>query len=73
MKELNKNELKQVVGGGAGTILIIIAGVVFLIGVIDGEIKLKWQKLKNTVFKGNSVEKPSIQIHQEDAIMYIKL
>ena len=41
MKELNKNELKQVVGGGAGTILIIIAGVVFLIGVIDGQIKLK--------------------------------
>lgn len=73
MKELNKNELKQVVGGGAGTILIIIAGVVFLIGVIDGQIKLKWQKLKNTVFKGNFVEKPSIQIHQEDAIMYIKL
>ena len=36
MKELNKNELKQVVGGGTGTILIIIAGVVFLIGVIDG-------------------------------------
>ena len=73
MKELNKNELKQVVGGGAGTILIIIAGVVFLIGVIDGQIKLKWQKHKNTVFKGNFVEKPSIQIHQEDAIMYIKL
>lgn len=41
MKELSKNELKQVVGGGAGTILIIIAGVVFLIGVIDGQIKLK--------------------------------
>ena len=39
MKELNKNELKQVVGGGAGTILIIIAGVVFLIGVIDGYVR----------------------------------
>lgn len=39
MKELNKKELENVVGGGAGTVLIIIAGVVFLIGVIDGYIR----------------------------------
>ena len=36
MKELSKNELKQVVGGEDGTILIIIEGEVLLIGVIDG-------------------------------------
>lgn len=74
MKELNSSELSSINGGNHLAIgLAIIAGVTFLIGVIDGQIKLKWQKLKNTVFKGNFVEKPSIQIHQEDAIMYIKL
>lgn len=75
MKNLTNRELKQIVGGGLSVwgIAGIILGAIFGIGVIDGQIKLKWQKLKNTVFKGNFVEKPSIQIHQEDAIMYIKL
>ena len=71
--KLNEKELKQINGGGIGIGLLITAGIVFLAGLLDGQIKLKWQKLKNTVFKGNFVEKPSIQIHQEDAIMYIKL
>ena len=74
MKKLTNEELLNINGGiSVGSALITAGIVVFLIGVIDGQIKLKWQKLKNTVFKGNFVEKPSIQIHQEDAIMYIKL
>ena len=75
MKKINKNEMKKINGGGINIGLFIGIGsiITFLIGIIDGQIKLKWQKLKNTVFKGNFVEKPSIQIHQEDAIMYIKL
>ena len=72
---LKLEELKEIKGGGmsVGLIASLVGLGAFLIGILDGEIKLKWQKLKNTVFKGNSVEKPSIQIHQEDAIMYIKL
>ena len=74
MKEISKFELKSIRGGvGIWTIISAIAGIIFGSGILDGQIKLKWQKLKNTVFKGNFVEKPSIQIHQEDAIMYIKL
>ena len=72
---MNEYELNSVAGGKANySVLAIIGGLItFSIGAVDGQIKLKWQKLKNTVFKGNFVEKPSIQIHQEDAIMYIKL
>ena len=72
---LTSQELYDVKGGIGKWAVLTVAGtiVTFIIGVIDGQIKLKWQKLKNTVFKGNFVEKPSIQIHQEDAIMYIKL
>ena len=72
--KLSDKELKNIEGGvSLWAILGGIAGIIFGIGALDGQIKLKWQKLKNTVFKGNFVEKPSIQIHQEDAIMYIKL
>lgn len=39
MKELSNDELKQVKGGGAGIALLIGAGVVFLIGVIDGYVR----------------------------------
>ena len=74
MNELKDRELKNTFGGvSIWAIIGAIAGLIFGVGVLDGQIKLKWQKLKNTVFKGNFVEKPSIQIHQEDAIMYIKL
>ena len=76
MQNLNANESIKYVGGAKFTIGLVSALAFitsFILGVFDGEIKLKWQKLKNTVFKGNFVEKPSIQIHQEDAIMYIKL
>ena len=75
MKKLTDSEMMNITGGGIniGLCAMIAAGVTFITGLIDGQIKLKWQKLKNTVFKGNSVEKPSTQIHQEDAIMYIKL
>ena len=72
---LKNEELKDIKGGGMsfGLSASLVGLGALLIGVLDGQIKLKWQKLKNTVFKGNFVEKPSIQIHQEDAIMYIKL
>lgn len=74
---LKEEELISIIGGSIGKKVglgIFFAALgSFLIGFVDGQIKLKWQKLKNTVFKGNFVEKPSIQIHQEDAIMYIKL
>ena len=39
MNKLSKEELLKIKGGGAGTILIIVAGVVFLIGVIDGYVR----------------------------------
>ena len=76
---IKEHELCNIYGGKSSTSKFASFGIIlgilttFIIGVIDGQIKLKWQKLKNTVFKGNFVEKPSIQIHQEDAIMYIKL
>ena len=75
MTTLSKDEILNLKGGALkwGVIGLVTGIITFIIGVIDGQIKLKWQKLKNTVFKGNFVEKPSIQIHQEDAIMYIKL
>ena len=74
MQRMDNNSLAKINGGfSVWTGLAIAAIVVFIAGILEGQIKLKWQKLKNTVFKGNFVEKPSIQIHQEDAIMYIKL
>lgn len=74
MKILTTKQLEEIKGGWSLASLFGIGTfITFIIGAIDGQIKLKWQKLKNTVFKGNFVEKPSIQIHQEDAIMYIKL
>lgn len=39
MKEIDKNELKQIEGGGVGLGLAIIAGAVFIIGVIDGYVR----------------------------------
>lgn len=42
MKELNKNDLNQIVGGiSTWGILGIIAGIIFGVGVVDGLIKLK--------------------------------
>ena len=41
MQNLTMNELKQIKGGGisVGAGLLIVAGVVFLIGVIDGYVR----------------------------------
>lgn len=39
MTELNEKELKQISGGGIGLWLAIAAGVVFIIGVIDGYVR----------------------------------
>ena len=43
MEKIEEKELKNIKGGSisVGTILAIGAGIVFLIGVIDGQIKLK--------------------------------
>lgn len=39
--KLNEKELKQINGGGIGIGLLITAGIVFLAGLLDGQIKLK--------------------------------
>lgn len=39
MKKLNTNELKEINGGGIGTLFLIGGGIVFLIGVIDGYVR----------------------------------
>ena len=39
MKELSVNELSDVKGGGAAIGLAIVAGITFLIGVIDGFVR----------------------------------
>ncbi|MGE5456201.1 MAG: class IIb bacteriocin, lactobin A/cerein 7B family [Ignavibacteriales bacterium] len=39
MNELSKNELQQITGGGIGIGLMICAGIVFIIGVIDGYVR----------------------------------
>lgn len=39
MDKLNKKELMNISGGGLGTGLLIAAGIVFIIGVIDGYIR----------------------------------
>lgn len=39
MIEINNNELKQIKGGGVGLGIAIVAGIVFIIGVIDGYIR----------------------------------
>lgn len=39
MNELNRQELKQIQGGGLGIGLLIGAGIIFLIGVIDGYVR----------------------------------
>lgn len=37
--ELSKNELKNIHGGGVGTVILIGAAIVFIIGVIDGLVR----------------------------------
>lgn len=39
MDKLDNKQLMKVSGGGFGTALLITAGVVFLIGVIDGYVR----------------------------------
>lgn len=39
MEKLETKELQKISGGGLGTGLLIGAGVIFLIGVIDGYIR----------------------------------
>ena len=80
MKVLNDNELERVTGGAIGTTtLIVLIGigvvslVVFLSGVFNGQIRLKWQNLKNIEFIRNLREKRLILIRRKDWIMFIKL
>ena len=65
---LKNHELKSIkAGASAGWVITgIIAGIGFIIGILDGQIKLKWQNRKNTEFKGNSEGKPLIQIRRKD-------
>lgn len=39
MKEISKQELKTIRGGGFGLGIAIVAGVIFIIGVIDGFVR----------------------------------
>ena len=39
MEKLNNKELKKISGGGLGLGILIGAGIIFLIGVIDGYIR----------------------------------
>lgn len=39
MRNLDKKELQNIQGGGLGIGLLICAGVVFLVGVIDGYVR----------------------------------
>lgn len=39
MQEISKQELHKIKGGGFGLGLAIIAGVIFIIGVIDGFVR----------------------------------
>jgi len=39
MKEVKETELKQIKGGGVGVGFLIAAGIVFIIGVIDGYVR----------------------------------
>ena len=73
--ELSKQELSKITGGAViKSKIIIIGGLVsFLIGILDGQIKLKWQNLKNIEFIGNLREKHLIQIRRKGLIMFIKL
>ena len=41
MKKLSYGELHDVNGGGAGIAFLIGAGITFIIGVIDGQARLK--------------------------------
>ena len=67
MKVVNEEELKSI-NGGFNTTLAVVLGVVatFIIGIFNGQIKLKWQNHKNTEFKGNFEEKPLIRIRRKD-------
>ena len=66
MKELSVNEMHEVKGGSKAVVgLAIVAGITFLIGVIDGQARLKWQNRKNTELAGNLRGKPLIQIRRK--------
>ena len=71
---MNNEELFNVKAGISKGFILGGIGVIisFLIGVVDGLIKLKWQDLKNIVFIRNLSEKPLIQIRKKDSIMFIK-
>ena len=50
MKELSLEEEKNMYAGGlsAGACALIAAGVSFIVGIIDGLTRPKWQEVKNT-------------------------
>ena len=71
---LTEQDLMNINGGAKYSLIAAFGAIgVFIVGVVDGLNRLKWQKRKSTVFKGNSRGKPLIQIQQKDVIMFIKL
>ena len=74
MNDLSIKKLEEIKGGEVSFLAVvgIIAAIVFIVGVIDGLFRLKWQEHKNIVSTGNSKEKLFIQMSREDAIMFIK-
>ena len=61
--QLTKDEMLKINGGVAWYIYGGLgAAITYIIGIISGQIKLKWQKLKNTEFIRNSKGKLLIQI-----------
>ena len=64
---LSNEELINTKGGISWTAVGIGGAIIsFFIGLVDGQIKLKWQNLKNTVFIRNLREKHLIQIRRKD-------
>ena len=72
---LTKEEMNEINGGiSFGSKVFLFGGLIsFIIGIIDGLIKLKWQNHKNIVFVRNLKGKPLIQIRRKGSIMFIKL
>ena len=65
--ELTKEEMLKIDGGVNWYVIGGVGALItYIIGIISGQIKLKWQNLKNTVFIRNLREKHLIQIRRKD-------
>lgn len=68
MREIEEKELVNVKGGGISPWLAAGLGavLVFIVGIYDGQTRLKWQNGKNIELTGNLKEKLLIQIQRKD-------